>query len=311
MEDKSTFGKDLIIFEQGAVKLPETANEVYTFVRDNLIMQTRELAARVELLADRSAKHTVTDEISAAVSRDLILEKKEIEDAVKIAIGKVKEKAFKLHRGVTAAEKVLKDPLEAISDAETKKIREWVKAEEERKKAIWLAEQERIRKENDKKIAAAQKKADKILEGINNLNEQKVALEHSLDNPEITQEEHDALEAKLRSVVAQLTGKQEDLTHKAGQIADLSRTQPVAIQMQTKLAGTGIKKVFRVKVTNPMQLLMAITNGLVSVSVVDFKDNELKKMANNGGVPSLGTVDKPVIPGCYLEEDIDISTRRA
>jgi len=300
----------LQIFEEQALKLPNTASEVQAFVRDMLISQTRELAAEVAEPERTSQLIVVTDEVSAAVAREVILRKKDLVDKVESVLGGMKKKAHSLHKGVKAAEEVLVGPLESIETLAKSKIGRWVKAEQERQKKEYLEEQDRIRKENDRKIKAAQKKADDLLSGVTDLQKQVELLEHALENPEVTQEESDALASKISGLRAQVIGKQTQLDQKVNDIHDLARTVPPPIQMQTKLAGTGIKPVWTVRVINPMQLLTAVVNGLVAVNVVEFSDSALKRLANGGGVASLSTPDRPVIPGCVLEEDIKISTRR-
>ncbi len=300
----------LEVFEQSAIKLPNTAVEVHAFVRDALIAKTKEIASEIDDLNRKSLTISVKDETSAAMAREIILHKKELADKVDAALGLIKKKAHSLHKGVKAAEELLLSPLDSIEEREKSKIGDWVKAEQARQRKEYLEEQERQQKEKDRKIKAAQKKADDLLAGITDLNKQAETLEAALNNPEITQEESDALSSKISALRAQLTSKQVQLDSKTTEIHDLSKTVPPPVQIQTKLAGTGIKPIWKVTVQNPMTLLNAVVSGLVAISVVEFSASQLKKLANGGGVPSLSTPERPVIPGCVLEEDIQISTRR-
>jgi len=283
---------------------------VFSFVRDKLIAQTRELAVEVEVLETMSEQHKVVDEVSAARSKEIILRTKEITEEVDAALGLMKKKAHMLHKGVKAAEEVLVGPLEIIETTEKRKIGAWFQAEEKRKKDEYLAQQQIELKEKDRKMKAAQKKADALLEGITGLAQQAEALEKQLENPEITQEEVDAISSKLAAVRSQLANKQAFLEQKTAEVHEIARPAAVYSEPTTAIKGASIKKEWAVAVTEPMRLLQGIVNGLVPVSVVEFSASALKKIANGGGVPSMSTTGNPVIPGCVLTEDIKVSTRR-
>lgn len=303
-------GKSLQVFETSIAGLPTTANEVFVFVRDNLIEKTKNIAVEVEMLEQMSRAQSVTDEQTAAESRNLIVHKKDIVDQINAALGDWKKKADKLHAGVCAAEKVLMGPLKAIEDNEKAKIGGWIQAETARKKAEYLAEQQRIQRENEKRLKAAHKKIDELVNGTADLNQKIAAVNAILENPEATQEEVDLASARISTLRGLLANQQDKVAAQQAKAVEAAKPVLPAVQLETKMAGMGIKKEWVVTVSNPMQLLNAIVNGIVPITVIDWNAAALKKFANNGGVPAMSNGGDPIVPGCVMTEDIKISTRR-
>jgi len=130
------------------LSLPESAREVYEYVKDTLIQRSSELKAKSVELAEEVKAMTVTDEESYKAVGEAIKSLHDHEKDVKESLREIKSKAYNLHKGITAAEK---DILAGIDQLRTEKKREMARwqAEQERKRR---EEEERLRREVEKKL---------------------------------------------------------------------------------------------------------------------------------------------------------------
>ena len=299
--------KELDVFEQSVAKLPETGREVFEYVKDQLVLKTKELSNSIVQYADEAGKLAIKDAAGMQEATELLQRKKMLESQIGDELGLIKDKAHKLHKGVCAAIDVLQKPLDGVHKSVTQSMRTFALAEEARIAKERREAEEKARADHDRLIKAAQGKIDTAIGKIGDLDEQIAVVSETLAAPDITQEEFDVNAAVLQG----LHDRKAGLVTKVQTLAapPVPRAIPQAPEPE-KIAGLSTKKVWTVEVVDPARLVEAVHLRLVPLEALTPSASVLKKLANAGGVPTSRSADgKPGIPGCRLTEDMNFSVR--
>ena len=192
------------------------------------------------------------------------------------------KEAHLLHKKTIAKKAFFYDPLKTILDSLQRKIIDFRKAEEEKRKR----EEERIRKENEEKIRVAREKAEKEME-IARAKEKVRLEEEAMKEAAKFSEIGDhatadlVLETVPEPVIEMIFEPVVDLT-------------PLPVAPKTE--GVAYIPIYKAKVVNLMELVKAISEGRASLSYIE---------ANMTALNSVARAQKKYfsIPGVVCEED--------
>lgn len=300
--------KEIQLFEQSVAKLPDTASEVFAYVRDNLVAKTKGLAETIGQFTEVASTLHIEDADGMQNATEILRRKKGLEGNILEELALIKDKAHKLHKGVCAAIDVLQKPLDGTEKDVKQKMRTWQIAEDARLLKARQAAEEKARVEHERLIKAAQAKIDTAMEKIGDLDAKIAECERQLSAPDITQEDYNVVSAVLMGLADRKAG----LVTKVQTLAapPVPRAIPQAPEPE-KIAGLSSKKTWTVEVVDMPRLIEAVHLRLVPTDVLEARLSILKKLANAGGVvTSRKPNGDPGIPGCVLTEDMSFTVRR-
>ena len=184
----------------------------------------------------------------------------------------LKSAAKAAHQAVCDKEKGELDPIEEGTNIYNSKIVSFQLAEQKRIEEETRREEEKARK---KKEAAQKKAMDKInalAEKCLSDNEQVVELQASLNDPEMSDDERDVIQARISSLIVSIDNTKGQIVEAQEIIEDVTTTpRPLPVQQQIKVKGIGkVKPVLIPDIKNPYVLLAAVANKTVPLSIIKF-----------------------------------------
>lgn len=190
-----------------------------------------------------------------------------------------------------AAERVIKGKIGGYMDICEKK------RQEEEKKA-----REAAQKEQDRKLKAAKKRIDTLMELGVGLQNQIEMLKTEMKDPELSPIEEAAMLAKIEVLEAQVEGNTEKVEAKKVEAVEPDYAPPAAyITPRPKVKGLSsvVKKVGTV--TSPMALIKAVADDKMNIpkSVIKFDMTAINKLLNAG----------MTLPGVSSEDNRTVAVR--
>jgi hypothetical protein len=207
----------------------------------------------------------------------------------------MKEAARAAHLSVCNKETAELLPISEGMDIYSKKITAFQIAE---KQSI-DAETKRLEEAARKKREAAEKKAhariDALAEKCLGANEQIVELQASLNDPDITDDGRDIIEARISSLIVSMESAKGDIIKSQVKLeAAVEAPVPLPVAAAPKVKGVGGIKTEKIpEVMNPYVLLAAVVAKTIPIAVVDFNMVQIKRLVNAGmTLPGVVTTDK-------------------
>lgn len=223
--------------------------------------------------------------------------KKEIE----VTFGPIKKKTHEAWKESVAQEKKHLDPLDAAEKMVRGKVIGYQDEQERLRRAEEARLQEIARKEQQKRIDAATKKVNSLLEKSGDVNEQIKTFEAERQVEGLTDEDIAAIDHRLNmlrvkrdNIERAVLDKQAEV-EQAQYVAPVPTVAPAAPKPQG--ASSRVKK--KAQVTNPMVLIKTVAAGTVPIGVITFDMSALDKLINAGAI----------IPGVSFTEDRKLTVR--
>jgi len=161
------------------------------------------------------------------------------------------------------------------------------------------AETKRMEEAARKKREAAEKKAhaliEKLAEKCLNANEMIIELQATLNNPEITGDERDIIEARISSLIVSMDSAKGDIVKAQVKLeAAVEAPVPLPVAAAPKVKGVGGIKTEKIpEIMNPYVLLAAVVNRTIPIAILDFNMVQIKRLVNAGmTLPGVVTTDK-------------------
>jgi len=255
---------------------------------------TTEVKQDVSLFVQNARDLVIVSEQDLIYARDNIRAGRALKDKITEWFKGMKAKAKAAHQEICDKEKAELDPVIEGTNIYNTKITNFQLAEQKR-----IAEENRKAEESArKKKEAAQKKAQERIDALADkclgTNEQIVELQSSLNNPEMSVDERDVIEAKISSLMVCLDSTKQNIVETQTKIEDiLEAPAPTPVAVATKVKGVGgLKPVLIPEIKNPYVLLAAVANKSVPLTVVNFDMVKIKRLVNDGmPLPGVITIE--------------------
>lgn len=236
----------------------------------------------------------VTDHEQEQVGIEFIKGIKALKKDVEETFGPIKKKTHEAWKESVAQEKRHLEPLEAAE----KVVRGKVVCFQDEQERLRRAEQARLeevaRKEQQKRIDAATKKVNALLEKAGDLNSQIRWLEVELEGP-LQEEESSAIEHRLSLLRAKRESLDQAVYSKQAEVAQAQYVAPTptVAPAAPKVQGASSRVKKKAVVQNPMALIKAVAAGTVPVGVITFDMSTLDKLVTAGAiVPGVGFTEE-------------------
>lgn len=245
---------------------------------------TTEVKKDVSLFVEVARELIIKSEKELITARDNIRAGRALKDKITEWFKPLKAAAQAAHKALCDKEKAELDPVSEGINIYNTKITEYQ-----------LAEQKRIEEENRKaeeaarkKKEAAQKKAqdriDALADKCLSQNEQIAELQASLNNPDMSNDEREIIEAKINTLTVCIDNTKIDIVKAQTKIEGIIEAPaPAPVAYATKVQGIGnLKPVLEPTVMNPYVLLAAVANKTVPIDIVKFDMVKIKRLVNAG-----------------------------
>ena len=262
---------------------------------------TPEVKKDVSLFVQNANALEIKTEDDLVFARDAIRAGRMLKDKISEWFKPLKTAAKAAHQALCDKEKVEINPIDEGMQIYTNKITEFQLAEQKRIDE----ENRRLEEEARKRKDAAEKKIkariDALAEQCLSDNEKVVALQSDLNNPELTQDERDIIEARISSLIVSMDSTKQKISDGQAKLEAAAETpRPIPVQAQFKVKGIGkIKPVYIPEIRNPYVLLAAIARKEVPLSIVKFDEVKMKRLVNEG----------MALPGVITREEFKTSVR--
>ena len=180
-----------------------------------------------------------------------------------------------------------------------KKLNDRLDLEETERKKEETRLQELANKERERRLAAISTKLDKLTDGISDLATQKAALESALDES-LTDEENDALRARIEAVEAKIAQAQGRIVEQQTRVQEAAVQTTVSVQTPKTTGVSSKKKYVCTGVSNGKAILQQMIAGTVPMGVIKWDLIALQKLKNMG----------IEIPGADFVEERSTTIRR-
>lgn len=245
---------------------------------------TTEVKKGVSLFVVGARELVIASEQDMIVARDNIRAGRALKEKIVEWFEPMKKAAKAAHQAVCDKEKAELDPITEGTTIYNTKITAFQIEEQKRiqAEAARLAEAARKKKEAAEKKAHA--RIDELAEKCLNVNEQVLALQSELNNPEVSDDERDIIEARISSLLVSMENAKGDMV-KAQAKLEAAVEAPVAAPVASvpKVKGVGGLKTEKIpEIMNPYILLLAVVNKTAPLAIVNFDMVKLKRLVNEG-----------------------------
>ena len=248
----------------------------------------------------QAAAIAVTNHEQEQAAVDFLKGLKAVRKEVEGTFGPIKEKAHATWKETVAQEKKHLEPLDAAERMVKGKIVYFQDEQEKLRRMEQTRLEELARKEQQKRIDAATKRVNGLLEKSTDINGQIATLEGELTG-DLNDEERATIDHRLN-----LLRVKRDNIHQAvlDKTAEVERAQyiapvPTMAAPAPKAQGASSRVKKKAVIQNAMQLIRAVAEGKVPVEAVTFNMSTLDKLVNAGAV----------VPGVGFTEDRILSVR--
>lgn len=207
----------------------------------------------------------------------------------------IKKKLDEAKKTVLDQEKALLSPLQEAERLYKKKMGDYDDEEERRAQEAARKEQERLNKLAEKALEKVNAKLDRLKGQGANIDKQIAELETMLQDPDITDTEAAAVEAKINSLTVSKQQTESGIQEAMEKVEDLAAPDPTTVDYAPpKTEGMSSSKTLEVEIVNPMSLIKAIAAGAIPIGAVKAFDLVLlKKLANAGlAIPGVKATPK-------------------
>ena len=222
--------------------------------------------------------------------------RKEVDATFDESIGK----AHEAHKSMIAAKKKHADPLDAAERMVKGKIVCFQDEQERLRREEQSRLEEQAQKDQQKRIAAATKRVNGLLEKSTDINRQIAALEAELAG-DLNDEERVTIDHSLNLLRVKRDNINQAVIDKTAEVERAQYVTPVptvaAPAPKAQGASSRVKK--KAVIQNAMQLIRAVAEGKVPTGVIEFNQSALDKLVNAGAV----------VPGVGFTEDRILSIR--
>ena len=222
--------------------------------------------------------------------------KKEVEST----FGPIKDKQYAAWKECVAQEKKHIEPLDAAERLVRGKVVAFQDNQERLRRAEEARLQEIARKEQQKRIDAAAKKVNGLLDKCTDINGQIAALEIALTE-NLDDEERATIDHKLNLLRVKRDNIEQAVLNKQAEVEQAAYVSPsptiAPAAPKTQGASSRVKK--KAQIIHPMVLIKAVVAGQVPVGVVTFDMSALDKLVNAGAI----------VPGVSFTEERILSVR--
>lgn len=250
-------------------------------------------------LLEQAKSFEITDDQGLELARDHIKGLKELKKDIEEYFNPDIDRAHQLHKSLLAKKNSFVTPLiEAERVYKGEKITMYLDYKEEQARIEAEKQAEIAKKERDKLLNRAGKKIDKLLEKTQDLQEQVKSLEDALQSPEMTEEEEETINARLRPLYAKIEGNKEQIEDKTAEIETHSMVpDPAAVSTSSpKIKGLSGRKKLEATVVNPMALVKAIASGQAPIGIIKWDIGQINKIINTGmRLPGTNVTTKRII----------------
>lgn len=223
--------------------------------------------------------------------------RKEVDATFDESIGK----AHEAHKSMIAAKKKHADPLDAAERLVKGKIVYFQDEQEKLRRLEQARLEEQARKEQQKRIDAAMKRVNGLLEKSTDINGQISALEAEQAKEDLNDEDRATIDHRLNLLRVKRDNLNQAVLDKTAEVERAQYVAPVptVAAPAPKAQGASSRVVKKAVVQNLMQLIKAVAAGQVPPSVLDPNMSALDKMVNAGAI----------VPGVGFTEDRRLSVR--
>lgn len=266
--------------------------------RENAAVQSIEKKALD--IKSQAAAIVVTNHEEEQAAIDFLKGLKVLRKEVEGTFGPIKEKAHATWKESVAQEKKHLEPL----DAAEKQVKGVVIAFQNEQERLRREEQARLeeqaRKEQQKRIDAATKKVNGLLEKSTDINRQIAALEVAL-REDLNDDERATIEHSLNILRVKKDNIERAVLDKTAEVERATYVAPVptVAAPAPKVQGAASRVVKKAVIQNPMQLIKAVAEGKAPVGVIEFNMSALDKLVNAGAI----------VPGVGFTEDRRLAVR--
>lgn len=190
--------------------------------------------------------------------------------------------AHALHKKLIATKKNYCDPLKKAKEYIIGLIGAWEKREQIRLDKEAEDERVRLQKEQDKLIAKAGKKIDKLTDGIADNEETKAILVAELEDKTVTPLVAEQIRERIRVIDIQLANAAKQVSETSTKVA--LPVAPPAAPKAAKAHTKGMRSTVKIEITviNPLQAVEAIVKNPNLIGVIKFDDVKLIALKKAG-----------------------------
>lgn len=264
-------------------------------------MNTNEVEKKSIDIIGRAQSFMVTNPEQETVAVEIIRIIKDLKKEIDTTFDEAIKKAHEAHKAMLIGKKRHYDPLDAAERHVRGKIINFQNEQEAARQREEARLNELARKEQQKKIDAAAKRINALLEKSGDVAGQIAALEAESQADGLSDEERAAIESSVNI----LRVKQDNLAQAvASKQADAERTQyvaPVTVLPQSpKVQGTSFTIKKKAAVVNLMDLIKAVAAGTVPIGALEANMSALDKLINAGAI----------VPGVSFTTERILSVRK-
>lgn len=249
----------------------------------------------------QAAAIIVTSHEQEQAAVDFLKGVKGLKKEVESTFGPIKEKTYASWKESVAQEKKHLEPLDAAERLVKGKIVYFQDEQEKLRRQEQARLEEQARKEQQKRIDAAMKRVNGLLEKSTDINGQIVALEAEQKMEDLNDEDRATIDHRLNLLRVKRDNLNQAVLEKTAEVERAQYVAPVptvaAPAPKTQGASSRVKK--KAVVQNAMQLIKAIAAGQAPVEAISFNMAVLDKLVNAGAI----------VPGVGFMEDRIVSVR--
>lgn len=248
----------------------------------------------------QAAAIMVTSHEQEQAAVDFLKGLKAVRKEVEGTFGPIKEKAHAAWKETVAQEKKHLEPLDAAERMVKGKIVYFQDEQEKLRRLEQARLEEQARKEQQKRIDAAMKRVNGLLEKSTDINGQISALEAELAGY-LSEDERATIEHSLNMLRVKRDNLNQAVLDKTAEVERAQYVAPVPVVAvpapKTQGASSRVKK--KAVIQNAMQLIKAVAAGQAPVEAISFNMAVLDKLVNAGAI----------VPGVGFTEDRILSVR--